>query len=172
VPSDAPIDVPSDIPSSAASRDLVWGSQLNGPHWGSRHSWAWPQVSDNGCSRYSYLQPGVTASPCYVKNQFVNRVLNFDSSYMNFKFEFDRGMKATIAMSDTAGGGGGTESISFYPSGWNVTACFPPPDGNWDDYPIRLVRSGRYLHHWYAIKMKCNGVTDDTRMELKVTPDW
>jgi hypothetical protein len=94
---------------------------------------------------------------------------------MNFKFEFDNGMKATIALSDTApaGAGGGAETVSFYPSGSSQdAACSEPPDSPWDYYPIRLVKSGRYYHHWYALDVGCNSEDDDTRLELKVTPDW
>ena len=120
--------------------------------------------------------PGTSAMPCTVQDRFQERILNFDSSYMNFKFEFDRGMRATVSLSEIARANapGDTSSVSLYPSGSSKdTACTAPPDSSWNDYPIRLARSGRYLHHWYAVKVGCNGVTGvDTRIELKVTPDW
>lgn len=110
--------------------------------------------------------------PCWVNNQFNTRVLNFDTGYFNFKFNFDQGMKATISMEgDSLNNSQGPSEISFYPSGASAsTACTKPPDGTWSDYPIRLVRSGRYLHHWYSERVGCNGA-DDTRVEIKVTPD-
>ena len=108
---------------------------------------------------------------------------------MNFEFEFDGGMKATMKLNpDTAEArkeeivvdGDGEEgryyagdSVSFFPSsgGDGSAACSAPPEKSWFDYPIRLVKSGRYLHHWYAEKVGCADV-DDTRIEIKVTPDW
>ena len=168
------------------------GSLLNGPHWGSRHGWAWPGHSNNGCSRYATVDdigPGANAWPCSVDRQLLNRVLNFDSAYMNVKFEFDWGMKVTIALANSNSDNDGddnpaTQAISFYPSGGTndngndvyddngSNACSEPPEKSWNDYPIRLVKSGRYLHHWYAEQVGCNGEADDTRIELKVTPDW
>ena len=127
------------------------------------------------------IGPGANALPCNVDTQLLNRVLNFDSAYMNVKFEFDRGMKATITLANSDGDDPATQAISFYPSGgtndvYNANgsnACSAPPEKSWHDYPIRLVRSGRYLHHWYAERVGCNnGADDDTRIELKVTPDW
>jgi len=98
---------------------------------------------------------------------------------MDTKFEFDQGMKVSIALANTAlEAQTGPTSVSFYPSGGSVDTldpCLAPFDGGTSDYPIRLVRSGRYLHHWYAEKITCNSATAneyDTRIELKVTPDW
>jgi len=91
---------------------------------------------------------------------------------MNFNFKFDEGMKATLALSNEVSASSNLTSVSFYPSGVSASAaCTAPPDGTWSDYPVRLVRSGRYFHHWYAEKVVCNGSDDDTRIELKVTPD-
>eukprot|EP00536_Pseudo-nitzschia_multiseries_P005882 jgi/Psemu1/13907/gm1.13907_g len=116
--------------------------------------------------------PGDYALPCNVNSRMQQRVLNFDSSYMNVKIELDNGMKATIALSDKASSSGTETSVSFYPSGSSAsTACVKPVDGTWNDYPVRLVRSGRYFHHWYMEKVNCNGDDNDTRIELKVTPD-
>ena len=194
-PSDSPItspsEGPSDIPSvfysqvhkaSALSRDLVSGSLFNGPQYGSRHSWAWPQANNKGCSRYATVDDigtGANAMPCYVNTQLKDRVMAFNSVYMDAKFEFDKGMKVSIALANTAlEAQTGPTSVSFYPSGGSVDTldpCLAPFDGGTSDYPIRLVRSGRYLHHWYAEKITCNSATAneyDTRIELKVTPDW
>ena len=184
VPTDSPTipmtkaaTCPTTKPISPLSRDLVVGSQLNGPHWGSRHPWAWPGANNRGCGRYAGVDDtgtGAYAWPCYVNTQFNNRVLNFDSAYMNFQFAFDRGMEAKITLSDeAAAGASGSTGVSFFPSGGSATtACAPPSTGTWSTYPIRLVRSGRYLHHWYFEEVNCNGAQGDTRVEMKVTPDW
>lgn len=152
--------------TSSLSREMVMGSQLNGPHFGSRHPWAWPRAKNNGCNRYSdYNAIQQNAWPCYVNNQFNKRVLNFDSSYMNFQFDFDNDvnyMKAILTL--------GTETISLVPSG-GTSKCVKPPDTSWSEYPIRLVKSGRYYHHWYVEEVNCNGGVDDTRIEIKVTSD-
>lgn len=160
--------------ASPLSRDLIMGKQMNGPHWGSRHGWAWPQANNNGCDRYASVDndgTGAYAWPCFVSNQMVNnRVLGFDSSYMKFRFKFDEGMKAEISL---AGDYDAAESVKVYPSGVSASnACSTPPENAWHDYPIRLVKSGRYHHHWYAERVNCNGEADDTRIEIKVTPDW
>jgi len=150
------------------SRDMVMGSQLNGPHWGSRHSWAWPGSNNNGCDWYQYVDndgSNAYAAPCSVSTQMVsNRVLNFDSSYMNFQFDFDGGMEATISLPTG-------ESLTFFPKGVPDTACGPPPEKSWTDYPVRLVKSGRYYHHWYAEQINCNGEDNDSRIDIKVTSD-
>lgn len=159
-------------PISSLSRDLVVGSQLNGPHYGSRHPWAWPQAKNRSCSRYVTAKSGFNAWPCYVTQDMFDRVLSFDSAYMNFQFSFDKGMTSTISLSNEAKAGSkGPSIISFYPSGGGASTPCSKPDGTWSDYPIRLVRSGRYLHHWYFEKINCNGSAGDTRVELKVTPD-
>mmetsp|Transcript_7429 Transcript_7429/g.14559 ORF Transcript_7429/g.14559 Transcript_7429/m.14559 type:complete len:1176 (+) Transcript_7429:1746-5273(+) len=183
VPTDSPTvpitkaaTCPTTKPISPLSRDLVVGSQLNGPHFGSRHPWAWPKASNRECGRFAGVDTtgtGAYAWPCYVKPQFNDRVLNFDSAYMNFQFAFDKGMEATITLSDEAvPAASSTTSVSFFPSGGSATtACKPPTVGSWSNYPIRLVRSGRYLHHWYFEEVNCNGAQGDTRVEMKVTPD-
>jgi len=91
---------------------------------------------------------------------------------MNYQLSFDEGMESTITLSKEASGDMVKPSqISFYPTGGtSVKACTAPPaTDDHVNYPVRLVRSGRYLHHWYFEKVFCDGV--QTRMELKVTPD-
>ena len=162
--------------TSPLSRDLVMGKQMNGPHWGSRHPWAWPGINNSGCNRYASVDDtgtGAYAWPCYVNSQMKdNRVLGFDSSYLKFRFKFDDGMKAEISLAgDDATAAAST--VTLFPSGVSASnSCSTPPEGNWNDYPVRLVKSGRYHHHWYAERVNCNGGTDDTRIEIKVTPDW
>ncbi len=180
-PSITPSDIPSVIPSETAiaawtslSRDLVQGSLLNGPHWESRHGWAWPGIN-GGCSRYQSLGVGSNVVPCGINNQLRDRVLNFDSSYMNFQFAFDQGMEATITLANAATpSAGAAQSVTLIPSGASgSSACVgPPATNNWKTPPIRLARSGRYLQHWYSTGLNCNGASDDTKVEIKVTPDW
>jgi hypothetical protein len=183
VPTTTPTDAPTEDDNtgsgetckapkvSTLSRDLVHGSLKNGPHWGSRHGWAWPGASDGSCDRFENgeIPSSGYAWPCSVSKQLLNRVLNFDSSYLNFQFEFDQGMKATLSLG--SGVDDSASAVSFYPSGGSGNACNAPPEQNWNDYPVRLVKSGRYLHHWYAERVGCNGKSDDTRLEIKVTPD-
>ena len=154
--------------ASPLSRDLVFGTQRNGPHIGSGHSWAWPPTGDNGCAWFANVDndgTGAYAYPCYASSQMKDRVLEFDSPYMNFRFAFDAGMTATIALPD------GSASKSFFPSGdaLGETPCASPNDFSWNNYPIRLVKSGRYHHHWYVDGVSCDV---STRLEIKVTPDW
>ena len=156
---------------SSLLRDTVTGSLLNGPNWGSRHGWAWPAASNNGCTRYGTVDDigsGANAWPCYVNTQLLNRILQFKSSYFDINFEVDNGMKTIITLPD----GMGTDTVSLYPSGGGggggsattTAACTPPNDYKWNDYPLRLVRSGRYLHHWYAETVGCNGATSASVM--------
>jgi len=176
-PTISPQETCSKEATSHHSRDHVMGSQKNGPHWGSRHPWAWPSSKNSNnaaCGWYDDVDnegAGAYAWPCGVDDQMVNnRILNFDSKYMNFQFDFDDGMTASISLADSAAGAG--DEIAFFASGSSGNSCSSPKEGNWDDYPIRLVKSGRYYHHWYAEKVGCNGGSDDTRLEIKVTPDW
>jgi len=196
-PTHAPSDLEEDddeCPSSASasshflSRDLVTSKQINGPHWGSRHGWAWPGADNNGCSRYASVDDtgaGAYAWPCSVATRMVNnRVLGFDSEYLRFRFYFDQGMTAQLSLADSAAATTATtssssssESVTMVPSGGGTSSssssssCSTPPESAWNDYPIRLVKSGRYHHHWYASNVDCNGDSDDTRIEIKVTPD-
>lgn len=175
IPCEATCDDPDSLcgegTASPLSRDLVTSSQRNGPHHGSSHGWAWPSPKDGGCTRYANVDndgPGANAEPCNIAEKLdENRVLGFDSAYMSFRFAFDDGMTATISLPD------GSESLSFYPTGESSgsSACDGPPECCWHDYPIRLVKSGRYLHHWYVEKVDCNGSDNDTRLEIKVTSD-
>lgn len=111
--------------------------------------------------------------PCGVTSGLQDRVFNFDSSYMNLQFAFRQEMVATLTLADTAQEdvNGGVSSMTFKPFG--TTACSVPDGAITKTYPIELVRSGRYLHHWLAHDVDCSGDgLFDTRIEWKVTPDW
>ena len=145
-------------------------------------NWAWPS-SHNACT---YPHSNNKYKPCAISPQYDTRTLSFVSSYMDFKLEFDNDMTGTLRLGSTAANceeAGASAEISFYPSGINAVngaACAPPPDDythgspakDKGGYYIRNVKSGRYLHHWYAQEVSCNNPNGHkTRMEVRVTPD-
>jgi hypothetical protein len=169
-PTPSPTPSPTDTPVTGVASNIVYSSLFNGPFYSARHSWAWPSTGKT-CNFTS----SANSWPCGIDEKLLDRTLKFESSYIDFKIEIDNGLKATLALGDSASQGGTVnDTLSFYPSSFNtanaVVCASPPSADNYAAYPIRLVRSGSYLHHWYINQIQCD--TSSARMEIKVTNDW
>ncbi len=152
----------------AEEKDLIYGSYLNGPFKGQQASFAWPQSSSPCTYPGESIDP---YKPCAVDHGFLNRVMTFFSYYQEFRLDLDDGMLGSIKLGTNAYSCV-NESLSFFPAGASGAPCVAPPDMESitnGGYGVRLVRSGRYLHHWYFQSLTCD--SSMVRMELKVTPD-
>ena len=108
--------------------------------------------------------------PVGLKRQFYgtrkktqNRVIDFETTYFSASFDFERLRLSSreLNVSKTVG--------------YRECTCSPPRDEirddnatNYVDYPIRLVRSGRYSTHFWFFTFCCEKVV---AFDLKVWPD-
>jgi hypothetical protein len=157
----SPIPEPSIKTLNRSFRENVYGILLNGPFQGAQHPWAW-KPPGQACS----MADKNNVEPCGIDSRLLDRVLKFESSFFDFEINFDNDITSTLSLASDKG----QDMTTFFPAKSNAQACDAPlPNTDLREYPIRMVRSGNYLHHWYVDSFNCD---TSTRLEIKVTSDW
>jgi len=146
---------------SRPESDFVEGGFKAAPR-GSLQSNVWKRhdLETGGCAGGAYpTENGLDFEACGpMPAENKDYVLFFESPQLEVELDVKGGFAFRVR------GHASGDELEFQAAGCSFNENVPA-----GGFPIRLVKSGRYLHHWYVAGITCNGHT--SALELKVTPD-